>query len=152
MLPRLFLLLPLAVTLTAQPPAPSPPATPASDEDELFTLGKALFDAYAPTEIKEPFTFPSRAEWDEFAARLEKTRETSTLAELAAYEPEARAALAALRVLPDYQDYADWIEERIDEIVVAKRAITPAPPPPTDPTVPPVLQPPLNPTPSPSKT
>jgi membrane-bound lytic murein transglycosylase D len=133
---RIFLLSLFVVSLSAQTPSPAPAATP-TDEDELFTLGKALFDAYAPPEIKEQFAFPTRAQWDEFAARLEKTRESGTLEELAAYEPEARAALVALRALPDYQDYADWLEERIDEIVVAKRATQPSPPPPDGSTPPP---------------
>jgi membrane-bound lytic murein transglycosylase D len=135
---RILLLSLLAASLSAETPAPTPSAT-TSDEDEVFTLGKALFDAYAPAEIKEQFTFPTRAQWDEFAARLEKTRETGTLSELASYEAEARAALAALRVLPDYQDYADWLEERIDEIVVAKRATQPATPPPGGSVTPPPL-------------
>jgi membrane-bound lytic murein transglycosylase D len=135
MTPR-FLLLPVfAVSLSAQDPAtPTAPAPAAPAEtDDLFSLGQALFDAYAPPEIKKNYAFPTREQWDAFAARLEKTRETGTLAELAAYEPEARTALLALRALPDYADYADWLEERIDEIVVAKKATQPvAPPPPPD--------------------
>ena len=106
--------------------ADSPPPTP-SDEDNLLATGKALFDAYAPPEIKEQFEFPTRAQWDDFAARLEKTRQTGSLAELAAYEPEAKAALAALRAMPDHQDYADWLAERIDEIEAAKEALSPPP-------------------------
>jgi membrane-bound lytic murein transglycosylase D len=149
---RRLLLLPLtAVAVFATEPVPVPaPATSANpaatDSDDLFTMGQALFEALAPPEIKEEFAFPSRAQWDEFAARLEKTRESGSLAELAAYEPEARTALLALRALPEYADYADWLEERIDEIVVAKRAINPAPPqppvPPIDPNLPPVPVPP----------
>ncbi len=93
----------------------------AQDED-MFEAGQALFEALAPAEIKEQFAFPTREQWDEFAARLEKTRQTGSLAELAAYEPEARVALAALRVIPGYEDYADWLAERLDEIAVAKAA------------------------------
>ncbi len=91
-------------------------------DDDLFAQGKALFDTYAPPEIKEQFEFPTRERWDEFFARLEKTRRTGSLADLAAYEPEAKAALAALRTLPDYQDYADWLADRLDEIEIAKEA------------------------------
>lgn len=154
MSPRRLLLLPLtaAAVFAADPaptPAPSPSTTPAADTEDLFTMGQALFEALAPPEIKEEFAFPTRAQWDEFAARLEKTRESGSLAELAAYEPEARTALLALRALPEYSDYADWLEERIDEIVVAKRAVTPAPPqppvPPVDPNKPPVPVPPVPP-------
>lgn len=130
--PRLLPLFLLGPALLAADPA-RPPATEA-DEDDLFTLGQALFDAYAPPEIKKDFAFPTRAQWDEFAARLEKTRQSGSMAELAACEPEARAALLALRALPDYADYADWLEERLDEIAVAKQAAaTPVTPPPTPP-------------------
>jgi len=127
----LLALLPVAATAFADTPAPA--ATAPTPEDDMFAQGKALFDAYAPAEIKEQFEFPTREKWDEFFARLEKTRQTGSLAELAAYEPEAKAALAALRVLPEYQDYADWLAERIDEIEAAKEAekitSTPAPTP-----------------------
>jgi membrane-bound lytic murein transglycosylase D len=100
-----------------------------TEQDDLFSAGKALFDAYAPPEIQKEFAFPTRAEWDAFATRLEETRETGSLAELAAYENEVRAALVALRALPDYKDYADWLEERLTEILVAKDAtkLPPAP-------------------------
>ena len=146
---RLVLLLaPLLAAVTAFADTPAPAKAPASDDD-MFAQGKALFDAYAPPEIKEQFEFPTREQWDAFAARLEKTRQTGSLAELAAYEPEAKAALAALRVLPEYKDYADWLAERIDEIEAAKEATQPTPPPvvvvPTPPTPPPV-------TPSPTPT
>lgn len=142
-----LLLAPLlaAVTAFADTPAPAKASTP---DDDLFAQGKALFDAYAPPEIKEQFEFPTRTKWDEFVARLEKTRQTGSLADLGAYEPETKAALAALRVLPDYQDYADWLAERIDEIEAAKEATNPTPPPvviPTPPNPPPV-------TPSPTPT
>ncbi len=133
----------------------------AQDED-MFEAGQALFEAFAPPEIKAEFAFPTREQWDEFAARLEKTRQTGSLAELAAYEPEARVALAALRVIPGYEDYADWLAERIDEIAVAKAAeterntgvvveITPTPPRPGPPEVkPPDVTPaPPHPTPAP---
>ncbi|MCX6938068.1 MAG: lytic transglycosylase domain-containing protein [Verrucomicrobia bacterium] len=91
-------------------------------ETDLFSLGQTLFDTYAPPEIKAEFAFPTREQWDEFALRLEKTRQTGSLAELAAYEPEARVALVALRALPEYSDYADWLAERLEEIAVAKEA------------------------------
>ena len=109
-----------------------------AENEDLLSLGQSLFDAYAPAEIKNEFTFPTREQWDAFAARLEKTRTSGSLAELAAYEPEARAALIALRALPEYQDYADWLATRLDEIVIAKEATqTPtAPVPPAKPVEP----------------
>ena len=131
----------LLVTVTAFAEMPAPVPTTTMSDDDLFAQGKALFDTYAPPEIKEQFEFPTREKWDEFFARLEKTRQTGSLAELAAYEPEANAALVALRALPDYQDYADWLAERLDEIEVAKEAQKPSPSQPApQPSVPPKTQ------------
>lgn len=95
----------------------------AQTEEDVFALGHQLFETYAPDEIKKDYAFPTRAQWDDFVARLEKTRHTGTLAELAAYEPEARSALAALRILPINRAYSDWLEKRIEEIVVARNAV-----------------------------
>ena len=80
----------------AEPPAPTPPA----NNDELYKLGKQLFDEYAPPEVKEQYDFPSKEQWDGFAARLQHALDDDSLEELAAYEPEAQAALASLRTLP----------------------------------------------------
>jgi membrane-bound lytic murein transglycosylase D len=106
-----------------------PPAAPPADE--LYDLGKSLFDQYAPAEVKEQYEFPSRERWDAFAARLQQALEKNDLGELAAFEPEARAALPALRALPGYEDYADWLAARLDYIEAAKQAVKlpPAPPP-----------------------
>jgi membrane-bound lytic murein transglycosylase D len=129
---RLLFLLPLlAPPLLAQTPPPA--------EDDMFALGQELFETYAPAEIKKDYAFPSRAQWDDFVARLEKTRATGSFADLAAFEPEARSALAALRILPLNRGYADWLEQRIGEIVVARNAVALAgqrPPPPRDPRLP----------------
>jgi len=113
--------------------APGPPAQPAADPEagDLLTAAQQLFEQYAPEEIKAQFEFPSAKEWDGFAARLEQALAGNDLNQLAAFEPEARAALAALRQLPEYEDYADWLAERLDYIEVAKKtAGAPAPQPP----------------------
>ena len=125
---RLLLLL-VALPLAAQTPARAPLAAPDPTPDELYRLGKSLFDQLAPPEIKAQFEFPSKEQWDDFAVRLQRALEGGSLEELAAYETEARAALTALRVLPGYEDYADWLEQRIDEIQGAKQAAAPLPPP-----------------------
>jgi membrane-bound lytic murein transglycosylase D len=114
----------------AEPPSPTPPP----NTDELYNLGQQLFDQYATPEIKEQYAFPSKEQWDAFAARLQHALDNNSLEELADFEPEARAALVALRALPGYGDYADWLELRIDDIEAAKlaRALpaqpTPGPP------------------------
>ncbi len=117
------------------PPAPAAAAAPAQREppplspDQLYETGKALFDQYAPPEIKEQYEFPSKEQWDEFAVKLQRALDNNSFEELAEYEPQARAALATLRALPGYEDYADWLEERLDLIQVAKLAQQLPPPP-----------------------
>jgi membrane-bound lytic murein transglycosylase D len=132
--------LPLACGLAfADAPPASPPKPAAETEgEELLATAKELFDEYAPDEVKEQFAFPSAKEWDEFAARLQRALESNDLRRLAAYEPEARAALAALRMFPEYHEYADWLSERLDYIEVAKATIRPTPPRPVPPVRPPV--------------
>ncbi len=129
-LPTALLLLP--VLLRAQEPAPAePPAGEPPSLEELYETGRVLFELFAPPEIKEQFEFPTKEQWDEFAARLQAALEGESLAELAVYEPEARAALAALRALPGMEDYADWLAERLDYIEAAK-SVPDEPPPPVD--------------------
>jgi membrane-bound lytic murein transglycosylase D len=116
-----------------QPPPPAPAnrgadETPALTPDQLYDLGKALFDQNAPPEIKQQFEFPSKEQWDEFAAKLQRALDGDSFEELAAYEPQARAALVALRTLPGYEDYADWLQERLDLIQAAGVAARQPPP------------------------
>lgn len=124
----------------------APVAAPA--ETELYELGRQLFNELAPPEIKARFEFPTKADWDAFAGRLEQALQGDSLEGLAAYSSEARAALVALRGFEEYQDMADWLEQRLDEIDAAGHAVAPAPPvspaPPTRPGVPrptPAVQP-----------
>lgn len=110
--------------MTGPMPAQTGPKKPSSDDetpslDQLYETGKSLFDQFAPPEIKEAYEFPSKEQWDQFAARLQHALENDNLAELAEYLPEARAALPALRALPGGDDYADWLQERIDYIEAA---------------------------------
>jgi membrane-bound lytic murein transglycosylase D len=125
------------LALAANPSAPVPRAEK-SDAEEIVDAARELFDEYAPDEIKEQFAFPSAKEWDEFAQRLQQALESNDLRRLAAYEPEARAALVALRALPEYYEYADWLSERLDYIEMAKATLkTKSPPRPTPPGRPP---------------
>jgi membrane-bound lytic murein transglycosylase D len=115
----------------AKPVAPAASNTtsePTMTPDELYDLGKNLFDQYAPPEVKAQYDFPTKAQWDDFAAKLQSALEGDSIEELAAYEPQARAALTALRTLPGYEDYAGWLEERLDLIETARLAARPAPP------------------------
>lgn len=130
--PMMALAAVLAGPARAEPPkSPPPEPAPELDADALYEKGKALFEALAPDEVKEQFEFPRRDQWNEFAARFQRALESDDLGELASYAPEARAALAAMRVLPGYDVYADWLEERLDYAEAAKEAAaqrTPAKP------------------------
>ncbi len=118
----------LAVVFAAAAEPPKPPAPNGISADDIYQAGKELFDEFAPAEIKARFEFPDKARWDDFAARLQAALEGSDLVGLAQLEPEARAALTALRALPGYEEYSDWLEERLDYIAAAKQAIRRPPP------------------------
>jgi membrane-bound lytic murein transglycosylase D len=121
--------------------APAPTAPPAAEpaDNDLLKAAQQLFEEYAPDELTEHFEFPSEKEWDEFANRLQRALESNDLRRLASYEPEARAALAALNLLPEYHDYVDWLTERLDYIEVAKKSLRPAPPRRPTPVTPPAI-------------
>jgi membrane-bound lytic murein transglycosylase D len=108
--------------------APPAPAQVPPSSDQVYQLGQQLFDQYAPPEVKAQYAFPTKEQWDGFAARLQAALDQGSLADLAALEPEARAALVAARALPDARDYADWLELRLDEIEAARQAQVPLPP------------------------
>jgi membrane-bound lytic murein transglycosylase D len=114
-------------------PAPAK-SEPSIDTDELYSLGKSLFDEYAPPEIKKDYEFPSQQQWNDFTTRLQKALNGGSLEELAEFEPEARRAYTLLQAIPDATEYADWLAERLDLIESAQKAIqTPAPKPPPSP-------------------
>ncbi len=132
------------------PPAPvTAPATEDTSETEtsldvsgLFDLGRALFDNYASDDIKAEFRYPTTEEFTRFFADLRQTLQTGSLEEVAAYKPQAEAALLALRAFPDYAPYADWLGDRLDYIDAAETIVHQSPPPhrgnvPTPPATPP---------------
>jgi membrane-bound lytic murein transglycosylase D len=133
-------LLLLASRVGAAPPATTPPSAPApatpAPGGDLYDEGKALFDALAPPEIKVQYDFPTRAELDDFVLRLQSAFDTGSLASLAAYEDNAKLVLAAMRAVPEDQDYADWLQDRIEDMEVARESQLPPPPPPRPPAPP----------------
>jgi membrane-bound lytic murein transglycosylase D len=116
-----------------EPPKAAPTAPQEISSDELYQAGKDLFETFAPPEIKAQYEFPDKAQWDDFAARLQRALESNDLTGLAQYEPEARAALSALRALPGNEEYTAWLEERLDYIEAAKQTVQHPPPPATTP-------------------
>ena len=112
--PALWLGLTLPV-MAATPNAaiPEKPAT----TDELYDLGKDLFNEYAPDEVKQNWEFPDRRQWDEFAVRLQHALQDNRLEGLAAYAGDTRLALHAVRGIPGYEIYADWLAERLDSLL-----------------------------------
>lgn len=125
-----------------KPPPREPPAEPARelDVDALFEQGKALFEEFAPEEVKRQFEFPARKEFADFATRLQRALESEDLTQLAATVPEARAVLHLLRNLPDGGTYVDWLEERLDyaeaAATVVRQTPSPRPPPIATPAIP----------------
>lgn len=144
----------LAAPSPAQTPAPAPgpaaqaPAPPAVeseiDLDGLFEAGRALFEDYAPEEIKARFRYPTREEFNTFFGQLQGALQADSLSDLAAYKPQAEAALAALQAFPDYAPYVTWLQERLDYIEAADAIVHAAPAPP------PVVAPRPAPTPAPA--
>jgi membrane-bound lytic murein transglycosylase D len=99
------------------------------DAEEFYRLGRQIFEQL-PGPVKAQLDFPTREQWDAFIRRFQGALEGDSLRELAAYAPEARRALQALRFLDGYQDVADWLEQRLDEIEGAQQSLAPRPAPP----------------------
>ena len=113
----------------AQAPAVAPTNSDSGDDDgtidpqQLYDAGKALFDAYAPEDVKRDYEFPTREDWEAFVQKVQQALEGGSLEELAALEPDVRRALVALRLTPQYADYVDWLSERLDLIETARDAV-----------------------------
>jgi membrane-bound lytic murein transglycosylase D len=147
---RWFAACAFAVVATRAPAADSQPAPAAGqgegiDTDALYEVGRQLFDQYAPPEVKAEYEFPSKQEWDAFAARLQQALQSDSpgaLKDLAPYVPQARAALLMLRNTGAEPDLADWLEQRLDEIDAAQQIRPPsAPSAPPAPPAPPTATP-----------
>ncbi|HET7535470.1 MAG TPA: lytic transglycosylase domain-containing protein, partial [Candidatus Didemnitutus sp.] len=110
--------------LAATEPAKPKPST----TDAILEQGKALFDAYAPEDVKQQWEFPDRKQWDTFTTKLQRALDSNRLDELASFAPEARTALSVLRELPGYEGYTDWLAERLDYAEAAKQATQQPPP------------------------
>src|SRR3954465_6934377 len=119
---KLGKLMVLSVLLGVQVPAAEPAPPKSATADKIYEAGKELFDEFADTGGDESLEFPSRNQWNEFVTHLQSALNNNRLEELAAYEPQARTALAAFQVLPGYEEYVDWLKERLDYIEAAQQA------------------------------
>jgi membrane-bound lytic murein transglycosylase D len=109
----------LLVTVTPAPEetAPSP--------EVAFALPEAPSAepvVRTPEELEALYRFPKREEWESFSHRLDRALAEGSIEGLAALEPEARLALAALQAIPGHVEYAGWLEDRLHDIEVAQRA------------------------------
>lgn len=128
----LLLLLAVGVAGAAEPSADGAAAL-AKESEEMFRLGRALFDRLAPAEVKAQYDFPTKERWDAFVAKFQRAMAGDSLEELGSLAADGRSALSALRFVPGYQDLADWLEQRIDEIEGANQIVRRPPPPPRPP-------------------
>ena len=101
-------------SLGAAQPNSSPNA--ASEKDVIYSVGRQLFEEYAPEEVKKEYEFPSPEQWNDFVTKLQGALQSDSLDDLAGYAPEGKALLASLRAAGVEPDLADWLEQRIDEI------------------------------------
>lgn len=73
-------------------------------------------------QTSSPLQFPKREDWETFSRRLDFALAAGSLDRLVALEPEARAILQALQAIPGDVEYAAWLQLRLDEIEVVRRA------------------------------
>ena len=99
-----------------RPPAsPQEPAAEAVDKRDTIHAAPIADSGAA-------YRFPKREDWEDFSRRQNLALAEGSLEGLASLEPEARAALAALRAIPGQVDYADWLHERLQDIEIARVA------------------------------
>lgn len=134
------------LSLRAAEPAPTE-----TDVATLHAIAESLWNDYAPESVKAEYELISREELLAVFKRLESAGEETDLGKLAAYAPETRQAIAAIRTQPDYADYAAWLRERLDEMEAASTALIETPPTPPVPEVPPAMPTPPVPPPAPPR-
>lgn len=118
--------------------AAPPPAGPTPEQiGELHGLMESLWNDYMPESVKAEYELIGRDELMALFANVEQAGQQEDLARLAAFAPETRAAIEALRALPDYADYADWLREQLADMEAAGEAAKLPPVPPVTPEAPP---------------
>lgn len=107
---------------------------------DLLEIGQGLWEDHAPPELQEEYRLPTIEEVESFLADIEEDLADGNVQRLAAYAPEAKLALHALRHFEGGAPLADWLAPRIDFLVAAEEiqetSPQPAPPPPKEPRAP----------------
>lgn len=103
--------------------------------EDLLNAGQELWEEHAPPELQEEYRLPTMEEVEAFLADFEADLAEGNIQRLAAYAPEAKLALQALRHFQGGDSLADWLEPRIDFLIAAEgiqqreqRPTPPAPP------------------------
>lgn len=94
---------------------------------DLLEAGQILWEENAPADLQEQYHLPTVEEVETFLGNIEADLAEGNIQRLAAYAPEAKLALLALRNLEGGEPLADWLEPRVD-FLIAAQGIEPQPP------------------------
>lgn len=95
-------------------PRPASQAESSISTEEIYSLGKRLFDTYAPDSIKAEYDFISPEAFSALTGRVQSALESDSWAALISCVPALREALAAARSTPGGADWSAWLDERLD--------------------------------------
>jgi membrane-bound lytic murein transglycosylase D len=96
--------------------------------EDLMETGRALFETYAPDDVKAEYEFPDAAAVERFLADVETALDEGSFEQLAAYAGEASVALRWLRMFEGGEDLADWLEPRLEFLEAAPAVGSQEPP------------------------
>lgn len=94
--------------------------------DDLLDAGQALWDTYAPPELKAEYEFPTREAVEAFLGDVQRALSEGSFEEIAAYELDARQALRVLASFEGGDELAAWLEPRLDFITASAAPAEPA--------------------------
>lgn len=120
-----------AVSPGASEPEPEPGTVPAKEAEgptaeqvaELHALAEEWWERFMPETVKEEFELIGREELHAWLARVTQAGRAESLEDYAAGEEAARAAIAAMEVLPELEDLKAWLQVRLGDLEVAREAV-----------------------------
>ena len=104
-------------------PRPASQAESSISTEEIYSLGKRLFDTYAPDSIKAEYDFISPEAFSALTGRVQSALESDSWAALISCVPALREALAAARSTPGGADWSAWLDERLDLAEAAEEIV-----------------------------